>query len=448
MKQFEANFDGLVGPTHNYAGLSVGNVASLKNAKDVSNPKDAAKQGLKKMKALHDMGLKQGVLAPQERPDLSALRRLGFTGSDANVLEQAAKKAPQVLRAVYSASSMWTANAATVSPSADAADKKVHFTPANLTNKFHRSLEPETSGRILQAMFNNEQHFAHHKHLPDNDHFGDEGAANHTRFCGEYDEAGVELFVYGRYAFDSSKPAPQKFPARHTYEACEAVARLHQLDESGVVYMQQNPDVIDQGVFHNDVISVGNKNVLFYHEQAFLNTQAGFDEIQRKFAAKSDKPFHFVKVANSQVSVDEAVKSYLFNTQLVDIGNDQMAIIAPMECKESESVHNYLNELVTLDSPIKQVHYFDVKQSMRNGGGPACLRLRVALNEQELAATNQNVLMSDELFARLNTWVDTHYRDVLSEDDLRDPNLVVESRTALDELTKILNLGSVYPFQL
>jgi succinylarginine dihydrolase len=448
MKQFEANFDGLVGPTHNYAGLSVGNVASLKNAKDVSNPKDAAKQGLKKMKALHDMGLKQGVLAPQERPDLSALRRLGFAGSDANVLEQAAKKAPQVLRAVYSASSMWTANAATVSPSADAADKKVHFTPANLTNKFHRSLEPETSGRILQAMFNNEQHFAHHKHLPDNDHFGDEGAANHTRFCGEYDEAGVELFVYGRYAFDSSKPAPQKFPARHTYEACEAVARLHQLDESGVVYMQQNPDVIDQGVFHNDVISVGNKNVLFYHEQAFLNTQAGFDEIQRKFAAKSDKPFHFVKVANSQVSVDEAVKSYLFNTQLVDIGNDQMAIIAPMECKESESVHNYLNELVTLDSPIKQVHYFDVKQSMRNGGGPACLRLRVALNEQELAATNQNVLMSDELFARLNTWVDTHYRDVLSEDDLRDPNLVVESRTALDELTKILNLGSVYPFQL
>ena len=448
MKQFEANFDGLVGPTHNYAGLSIGNVASLNNAKDVSNPKDAAKQGLKKMKALHDMGLKQGVLAPQERPDLSALRRLGFTGTDANVLEQAAKKAPQVLRAVYSASSMWTANAATVSPSADAADNKVHFTPANLTNKFHRSLEPETSGRILKAMFNDEAHFAHHKHLPDNDHFGDEGAANHTRFCGEYDEAGVELFVYGRHAFDSSKPAPTKFPARHTYEACEAVARLHQLDDSGVVYMQQNPNVIDQGVFHNDVISVGNKNVLFYHEQAFLNTEAGFDEIKRKFAAKSNKDFHFIKVANSQVSVDEAVKTYLFNTQLVDIGNDEMAIIAPMECQENSSVSRYFEELVTLNTPIKKVHYFDVKQSMRNGGGPACLRLRVALNEQELKATNQNVLMSDELFATLNNWVDAHYRDVLSEDDLRDPNLVVESRTALDELTKILNLGSVYPFQL
>jgi succinylarginine dihydrolase len=448
MSQFEANFDGLVGPTHNYAGLSVGNVASLNNAKDISNPKAAAKQGLQKMKALHDMGLKQGVLAPQERPDLNALRRLGFSGSDQTVLEQAAKQAPQVLRAVYSASSMWTANAATVSPSADTADNKVHFTPANLTNKFHRSLEPETTGRILKAMFTDENHFNHHKHLPDNDHFGDEGAANHTRFCDKYGEAGVELFVYGKYGFDSSKPAPKKFPARHTFEACEAVARLHQLDESGVVYMQQNPDVIDQGVFHNDVIAVGNQNVLFHHEQAFLNTAQGFEEIRTKYAGKSDKPFHFIEVKTSQVSVQDAVQSYLFNTQLVDIGNDQMAIIAPMECQENQAVSKYLEELVTLDTPIKKVHFFDVKQSMKNGGGPACLRLRVALNEQELAATNQNVLMSDQLFATLNQWVDKHYRDQIVEDDLRDPQLVQESRAALDELTQILKLGSVYPFQL
>lgn len=448
MKFFEANFDGLVGPTHNYAGLSVGNVASLNNAKDVSNPKAAAKQGLQKMKALHDMGLKQGVLAPQERPDLSALRRLGFSGSDADVLNKAAKQSPEVLRAVYSASSMWTANAATVSPSGDSADNKVHFTPANLTNKFHRSLEPETSGRILKAMFNDDNHFAHHQHLPDNDHFGDEGAANHTRFCSNYGDKGVEMFVYGRYAFDSSKPAPQKFPARHTFEACEAVVRLHQLDEQNVVYVQQNPDVIDQGVFHNDVIAVGNQNALFYHEQAFLDTDTKLTELSDKFTAATGNKLHLVKVNTSQVSVEEAVKTYLFNTQLVDIGNGQMAIIAPMECKESESVSSYLDQLVTQDTPIQQVHYFDVKQSMRNGGGPACLRLRVALSEQELAATNQNVLMSDALFARLNTWVDSHYRDQLSEDDLRDPQLVQESRAALDELTQILNLGSVYPFQL
>jgi len=140
MKQFEVNFDGLVGPTHNYAGLSFGNVASLNNANAKSSPKQAAKQGLAKAKALADMGMVQGVLAPQERPDIAALRRLGFTGSDARVLESAAKQSREIFLACCSASSMWTANAATVSPSADTADGRVHFTPANLTHKFHRPL--------------------------------------------------------------------------------------------------------------------------------------------------------------------------------------------------------------------------------------------------------------------------------------------------------------------
>ncbi|MDF2179967.1 N-succinylarginine dihydrolase [Aliiglaciecola sp. CAU 1673] len=444
MKEFEVNFDGLVGPTHNYAGLSYGNVASLSNAKASSSPKQAAKQGLMKMKALSDMGMLQGVLAPQERPDVMTLRRLGFTGSDAQVLEKAAKQAPMVFQACCSASSMWTANAATVSPSADTADGKVHFTPANLTNKFHRSLEPEVTGRILKATFSNERHFHHHQHLPDNEHFGDEGAANHTRLCSNYGHAGVELFVYGRYAFDTSKPAPKKYPARQTLEACQAIARLHGLSEEGVVYIQQNPDVIDQGVFHNDVISVGNQNVLFYHEQAFYNTQASLDEIRRKYG---EGDLHFVMVPTAEVSVADAVKTYLFNTQIITLPGGEMAIIAPTECQESPAVSAYLDKLVILGSPIKQVHYFDVKQSMRNGGGPACLRLRVALNDQEVDAVNPNTLMNDNLFKRLNQWVDKHYREELKVDELRDPQLLQESRDALDELTQILKLGSVYPFQ-
>ena len=444
MQQFEVNFDGLVGPTHNYAGLSVGNVASQSNANAVSNPKEAAKQGLAKMKALADMGMQQGVLAPQERPDMAMLRRLGFSGTDAEGLEKAAKQAPQIFLACCSASSMWTANAATVSPGADTADGKIHFTPANLTNKFHRSLEPEVTGNILKATFADTAHFAHHKHLPDNEHFGDEGAANHTRLCSQYGESGVELFVYGRYAFDSSKPAPTRYPARQTMEACQAVARLHGLDEQRVVYIQQNPDVIDQGVFHNDVISVGNQNVLFYHQQAFLNTPAVLDEIKAKFG---DNPLHFIEVPTKAVSVQDAVSTYLFNTQIITLPEGHMAIIAPSECEENAAVSEYLKTLTTLDSPIKEVKFFDVKQSMRNGGGPACLRLRVAMNDQQLAATNPNTLMNDALFTRLNQWVDKHYRDRLSEQDLRDPQLLIESRTALDELTQIMQLGSVYPFQ-
>lgn len=444
MKHFEVNYDGLVGPTHNYAGLSFGNVASLANAKATSNPKEAALQGLKKMKALHDMGMKQGVLAPQERPDVHTLRRLGFTGTDAEVLYKAATEAPAVFQAVCSASSMWTANAATVSPSADTANGKVHFTPANLTNKFHRSIEPLTSGRILQAMFNNERYFEHHLHLPDNEHFGDEGAANHTRLCNEYGHAGVEVFVYGRHAFDSSKPAPTRFPARQTLEASQAIARLHGLGEDNTVYIQQNPDVIDQGVFHNDVIAVGNQNVLFYHEQAFADTDAKLAEIQHKFG---DDPVHFVKVATSDVSVEDAVNTYLFNTQLITPEDGIMTLIAPTECEENPRVKAYLDSLTSGNGPIQRVKFFDVKQSMRNGGGPACLRLRVALNGDEVEAANQNCLMSEALFERLNKWVNKYYRDQLAVDDLRDPALLDESRSALDELTQILKLGSVYPFQ-
>ena len=444
MKQFEVNFDGLVGPTHNYAGLSFGNVASLNNANAASSPKQAAKQGLLKMKALSDMGMMQGVLAPQERPDIAALRRLGFSGSDARVLESAAKQSREIFLACCSASSMWTANAATVSPSADTADGRVHFTPANLTNKFHRSLEPQVTGNILKATFANEKHFAHHLHLPDNEHFGDEGAANHTRLCSDYSHAGVELFVYGRHAFDPSKPAPTKFPARQTLEACQSVARLHGLSEEGVVYMQQNPDVIDQGVFHNDVIAVGNQNVLFYHDQAFYKKDAGLKELQTKFG---DSPLHLIEVPTDEVSVQDAIKTYLFNTQIITLPSGDMTIIAPTDCEENDAVKRYLDKLVTLGTPIKSVNYFDVKQSMRNGGGPACLRLRVAMNDQELDAVNPATLINDMQFARLNKWVDKHYRDVLAEDDLRDPQLLIESRTALDELTQLLKLGSVYPFQ-
>ena len=443
MQHFEVNFDGLVGLTHNYAGLSFGNVASLSSAKSSSSPRSAAKQGLRKMKALHDMGMVQGVLAPQERPDIATLRRLGFSGSDHEVLLKAAQQAPAIFRACCSASSMWTANAATVSPSADTANGKVHFTPANLTNKFHRSLEPTVTGRILQAMFNNQRYFQHHTHLPDNEHFGDEGAANHTRLCDQYGHAGVEVFVYGRHAFDSSKPAPQKFPARQTYEASLAVARLHGLSDESTVFIQQNPDVIDQGVFHNDVIAVGNQNVLFYHEQAFADTQPKLREIEDKLGSQ----MHFIEVPTSAVSVDDAVRTYLFNTQLITLPSGEMIIIAPTECEEHAGVARYLSELTNSGGPVSDVRYFDVKQSMRNGGGPACLRLRVAMNGDEVAAVNPHVLMSDGLFDRLNLWVDKHYREELAVDDLHDPDLLTESRTALDELTQILHLGSVYPFQ-
>ena len=440
----EANFDGLVGPTHNYAGLSWGNVASKSNIRSVSNPKEAALQGLAKMKRLADRGFVQGVLPPHERPHIPTLRALGFTGSDRDVLSAAAKQSPSILAAASSASTMWTANAATVSPSADTSDHRVHFTPANLSAKFHRSIEHVVTGRALKSIFADDAWFAHHPALPSVSQFGDEGAANHTRLCGGYGEPGVELFVYGQIAFNEQAPAPKLYPARQTLEASQAIARLHGLKDSHVVFAQQNPEAIDAGVFHNDVIAVGNGNALFYHELAFLDEETVLADIRSRLRGAK---LEAVRVTSEQVPLEDAVASYLFNSQLLNTP-DGMMLAVPGECREIASVSRYLDELVNDSGPITSVEVFDVKQSMRNGGGPACLRLRVVLNDDELKAMHHGVLLTDALYERLTTWVEAHYREELSQEDLGDPMLLDEVRKALDELTGILGLGSIYDFQL
>lgn len=439
----EANFDGLVGPTHNYAGLSWGNVASKSNVNAESNPREAALQGLAKMKRLADRGYVQGVLPPHERPHIPTLRQLGYSGSDAEILAAAARDNPVVLAAVSSASCMWTANAATVSASADTADHRVHFTPASLNAKFHRSIEHVVTGRALKAIFSDEAYFAHHPALPPVSQFGDEGAANHTRLCAAHGEPGVELFVYGATAFDDDAPAPQRFPARQTLEASQAIARLHGLDDRHAVFAQQNPAAIDAGVFHNDVIAVGNGNVLFYHQQAFLDEAQVLADIRQRLKGTELAP---VRVAESDVPLADAVASYLFNSQLLN-SPDGMLLAVPGECREIESVSRYLDGLVAGDGPITAVEVFDVKQSMRNGGGPACLRLRVVLRDDELQAMHQGVLLTDDLYQRLTAWVEAHYRDRLTQADLADPLLLQECRHALDELTGILGLGMIYDFQ-
>src|SRR2546430_12628537 len=210
----EINFDGIPGPTHNYAGLARGNLAAEKHARMVANPRAAALQGLAKMRALAARGIPQAVLPPHERPLVPALRELGFEGSDAAIVTRVAREAPQLLAACSSAAAMWAANAATVSPSSDTADGRVHFTPANLVSHFHRSLEAPTTTRVLRAIFNDAEKFVVHESLPAAAQFGDEGAANHMRFEAGAATPGIELFVYGRVALDANAAAPQRYPAR------------------------------------------------------------------------------------------------------------------------------------------------------------------------------------------------------------------------------------------
>ena len=439
----EYNFDGLVGPSHNYAGLSFGNVASFSNVRSSSNPRQAALQGLAKMRELAARGFAQAVMPPQGRPNFRLLRSLGFSGTDSDVLARAYREAPVILACAWSAAPMWTANAATVSPSADSLDGRVHFTAANLNNKLHRSEEHVQATRTLRAIFGNSEHFMVHDPLPSVPAFADEGAANHTRFTASHGAAGVEFFVYGRVEFDPSAPAPKKYPARQTLEASQAIARLHGLDPARTVFASQNPDVIDQGVFHNDVIAVGNGNVLFYHEQAFADEAGTLDALRRALAF-ADTELHPVRVATSQVAVGDAVASYLFNSQLLSKADGRMALVVPHECRENAAVADYLAGLLAGRGAIDELIEFDLRQSMRNGGGPACLRLRVALTDAEAAAMHQGVIMTEALYAQLVAWVERHYRDRIETQDLMDPQLALECAAALEELTRILGLPGLY----
>lgn len=440
MKAREVNFDGLVGLTHHYAGLSFGNEASTKHRFQISNPRLAAKQGLLKMKALADAGFPQAVIPPQERPNVAVLRQLGFTGSDEQVVEKAGTQMPQLLSAASSASSMWVANAATVAPSADTLDGKVHFTVANLNNKFHRASEAGTTEQVLRAIFRDESRFSVHTALPQVAMFGDEGAANHNRLGGDYGEPGLQLFVYGRD--EGTGPAPARYPARQTLAASQAVARLNQVNPGQLMFAQQNPLVIDQGVFHNDVIAVSNRQVLFCHEQAFVQQSALLHALGDRVPG-----FMPIEVPTEAVSVQDAVATYLFNSQLLSRDDGSMMLVLPQESQNHPGVWRYLNQLVAEDNPISELRVFDLRESMANGGGPACLRLRVVLTPEEQRAVNPAVMMNDTLFNTLNDWVDRYYRDRLTQADLIDPQLLREGREALDALTRILQLGSVYPFQ-
>jgi succinylarginine dihydrolase len=436
----ELQFDGLVGPTHNYAGLSPGNVASAAHAGEASNPRAAAHQGLAKMRFVRDLGVAQALLPPHDRPSLAALRRLGFAGRDEEVLAAAAAGDGLALRLCSSASAMWTANAATVAPSSDTADGRVHLVPANLQQMFHRAIEAATTTRVLRAIFADPARFVVHDPLPGGGQFADEGAANHLRL--ETSQGAAHVFAWGRRAWGAFE-GPGAHPARQTHEASTALARLHRLDPARCFFPQQDPRGIDEGAFHTDVLAVGNARFLMLHELAFAE---GSDLVGALRQALGEELF-VVQASCGELPAAHAVAAYPFNSQVLTLPGGSMAIVAPADARDDDRARALLERCTADASPVRAVHYLDVRQSMHNGGGPACLRLRVPLTGEEVGALGGNVVLGDALFDALAAWVDRHYRDRLVAVDLADPQLALENMRALDELTQLLGLGSVYDYQ-
>jgi succinylarginine dihydrolase len=411
----EINFDGIVGPSHNYAGLSLGNLASTRNAGEVSRPRAAALQGIDKMRANLALGLVQGILLPHPRPDRAWLAALGTTIEEAE---------PVLAANAMSASAMWAANAATVSPAPDTADGKCHLTVANLRTMPHRSHEWPATLAQLRLAFRNDG-FAVHGPVPAA--FGDEGAANHMRLCPAHGEPGVEVFVYG--------VSGGAFPARQHFEASSAVARLHRLDPDRTLFVEQSAEAIAAGAFHNDVVAVANERVLFAHEQAFADKAALLGALEAKVPG-----FEYVEVPASEVSLADAIRSYLFNAQLVTPPDGQPTLVVPSEARETPSVWRWIEQHVAGNGPIRRVEVVDVHQSMANGGGPACLRLRVVADPRTVDAR----FIADA--AKLDAMTDVirrHWPEQIHHDDLQQPELVAGIERARAALLEALGLAEL-----
>ena len=434
----EINFDGLIGPTHNYAGLSQGNLASQKYFNQTSNPQAAALQGLDKMRLIMEQGIPQGFFLPHERPHLHTLRKLGFGGTDEEVINQAAKQNPALLKNVYSASSMWAANAATFSPSIDSYDQNIHITPANLNSMFHRSIEHEFTKVQLELMFG----VAAQVHIPIKNisGYGDEGAANHLRVSAQHLTSGFQIFVFGSSAFE----AHQGIIARQAEEISQAVSSQHQLDPDRVLFLKQNEQAINSGSFHNDIVSLANEEVFIFHQEAFADRV----ELERVLHHLKDhvKGFHPIEILSEDISLDNLVSSYLLNSQLITVKNNEMMMLLPEEVQNHPNCMRWLDEIKT-SSPIKHLEFVDIRQSMMNGGGPACLRFKAVVNNDEFDQLNEKFLLSSKKLMDLRALVSKHYRDKLYPEDLLDIKLMQESYTYLDELTQLLDLGSIYNFQ-
>ena len=409
----EINFDGIIGPSHNYAGLSFGNVASMRHGGQVSQPRAAALQGIDKMRANLALGLAQGIFLPHARPNRGWLTELGTTIEECE---------PALAANAMSASAMWAANAATVSPAPDTADGKCHLTPANLRTMAHRSHEWTGTLAQLRLAFANESAFSVHAPVPPA--FGDEGAANHMRLAPAHGEPGVELFVYG--------VSGGAFPARQHVEASKAIARLHRLDPERTFFVQQSEEAIAAGAFHNDVVAVANERVLFAHEQAFEDRDSVLAACERLVPG-----FELVEVAAADVSIGDAIASYLFNAQLVTPPDGQMTLVVPTEARETPSVWSWLERHVAGNGPIRRVEVVDVRQSMANGGGPACLRLRVVADP---ATVDPRFLVDDSKLDAIAEVVRTHWPVENANAELQAPALIRDVESARSALLDSLGL--------
>lgn len=433
----EVNLDSLIGLGHHFGGLSPGNLASTTHKNELSNPQAAALQGLEKAWLLQTITSRQLLLPPLLRPHESLLQTAGFIGSYESAMARALEVEPDLVSAIWSSSFVWTANLGIFTPSCDSASGKSHLTLANLCTNLHRSLESGERFESLQKWLSGAINV--HAPLPSSLSLADEGAANHTRFFSLTNpECGLHHFVYG--LSPEGTPHSQKtsiYPARQSLRAAQWIARRHELIENHVMYTQQNPNVIDQGVFHNDVICTGHGSFLLCHEQAFVHGMNEVDLLRRRFQELTGDALCVELVSSQQLSVELAVKTYLFNSQLV-LTPQGPVIIAALECERHPQTYTLLQDLKQRWS-LAGLYFVDLTQSMHNGGGPACLRLRLPMKPsqyQKLSAFH----LTPKRYQQLKTLIEKDYPTQLTKSMLIDKSYRDHAVAVQEKILQIFGL--------
>ncbi len=444
----EVNIDSLPGPTHHFGGLGVGNLASLEHRGKASSPRAAALQSLDKAQRVSDTGTPQFLWLPPVRPNLNLLRMVGFEGSESEVVARAGEESPELLSAAFSGAFLWTANAGTITSAMDSSDQRYHFTPANLISSLHRFTETAERGVAMQNMFSSQSSqrassqirssLVSHSALPCIVPLRDEGAANHMRLSDATGNNAINVFVYGAEAFERSKFLP-----RQTLQCCQAIARQHRLAPENTFFVAQKPEAIAAGAFHNDVVATSHYGFLLFHEDAFEDVGESLTPIVDRYQALTKRRLTLREVKSSELPLEDAVSSYLFNSQIVGTA-DNMTIFCPQQCKTVQAASAVVDSLLhDGDNPIRRAEFVELDQSMAGGGGPACVRLRVPITrELEQAGWGDNYRLTPQRSEALRLAIEAHYPMRLTLSELGSGDFIAEAHRAREAVYAAMGLSS------
>lgn len=327
---------------------------------------------------------------------------------------------------------MWMANAGTCSSRTDTLDGKGRIVIANLTASLHRGQESEERHLQLRYLFQDLDQFEVVQALPSVHPLRDEGAANAMRFWNPKNNRGMYVFVFGEgysQAKNVSHPEiarmlPKVHPSRQTALASQLVARRLGIGDTRSLFVQQLPKAIDAGVFHNDVIATSHEDFLLVHECAYVDQPNSLDRMADIFRKQCHGTLRTLVITEKELSLSEAVATYLFNSQIVTRKDGSWLMLCPVECQESPTASQVLKRIQREEPRIGAIEFVSLRESMANGGGPACLRLRTYASEQEIDELPARTRIQDESLSFLEGVIASEYPETVQLEDFLDLDLV------------------------